>query len=263
MENYIKKNYICPITKMIFLQPVMADDGIIYEEHAIRDWYAHNNNTSPITKEKMSDTLKPILAIKNTIDEYLKIYPHEKEEQFAPLRTHEANKKLIDKIFKEGKNYQNLLSYTNFNMEYIFLIKKTSIFCENASVDVQKYFIDNCDNIEEKNDNRCSLIHCVFFKSPMEIVKHILSKNISFNEANYDIAGDNPVHWLCQNKNLTIEILIQVTDKIKDFHKKNTSGKTPFYYLCSENRNNTALIRYYIVNIIEPAELNSKVSDTG
>ena len=262
MENYIKKNYICPITKMIFLQPVMADDGIIYEEHAIREWYAHNDNTSPITKEKMSDTLKPILAIKNTIEEYLKIYPHEKEERFVPLRTHEANKKFVEKIFKECKNYQNLLSYTNFNMEYIFVCKKTNEFFQNASVEVQKYLIDNCDNIKTRNSVACCLLHYVFWRSSMEVVVHVLSKNISLNDIGNDDDNENLIHFLCQNKNLTLEIFIQVINKIKNFHTKNNKGKTPFDFLCSLNKNNRNLIRYYIVNIIEPAEREAELKNS-
>lgn len=41
----------CPITHAIFRNPVLIDDGIIYEYNAIKKWLKENNNLSPIRKK--------------------------------------------------------------------------------------------------------------------------------------------------------------------------------------------------------------------
>ena len=66
MENHIRKNYICPISKMIFYEPVAADDGIVYEGKFIRDWLEQNKK-SPITGNEMTDKLVPLVLIKNSV----------------------------------------------------------------------------------------------------------------------------------------------------------------------------------------------------
>ena len=41
-------NFICPITHQLFIDPVVAADGYLYEKEAIEEWLKEHN-TSPMT----------------------------------------------------------------------------------------------------------------------------------------------------------------------------------------------------------------------
>ncbi len=64
-------NFICPITQSIMVDPVICDDGITYERSAITQWLS-SNNTSPVTRGYISSNLIFNLALRNTIQDYLK-----------------------------------------------------------------------------------------------------------------------------------------------------------------------------------------------
>ncbi len=57
-ENYGEANLICPLTRQIFQDPVLADDGHVYERTAIIQWISEHG-TSPLTREPLSvDSLR-------------------------------------------------------------------------------------------------------------------------------------------------------------------------------------------------------------
>tara|TARA_B110000046_G_scaffold168279_1_gene186575 strand:+ start:1755 stop:2504 length:750 start_codon:yes stop_codon:yes gene_type:complete len=58
--------FVCPITQSLPLDPVMADDGKVYEKYAISEWLSKHQR-SPLTNETMSTRLVPALQIKNMI----------------------------------------------------------------------------------------------------------------------------------------------------------------------------------------------------
>ena len=69
----IAKEFICPITQELPIQPVTAEDGKIYEETAIRQWFAaklENNEspTSPATGAEIGPKLLPAPQARNTIE---------------------------------------------------------------------------------------------------------------------------------------------------------------------------------------------------
>jgi hypothetical protein len=66
IENFLT----CPISKMILCEPVIAEDGYIYEKQSITEWF-NMKNTSPMTNLQITDNLIPITSLKCIIDEYL------------------------------------------------------------------------------------------------------------------------------------------------------------------------------------------------
>ena len=52
----IADEYLCPITQELPIDPVMAEDGRIYERLAIMEWLGRNRQ-SPITREPMGINL--------------------------------------------------------------------------------------------------------------------------------------------------------------------------------------------------------------
>ncbi|CAF1525590.1 unnamed protein product, partial [Didymodactylos carnosus] len=71
----------CPITQLPIRQPVLAEDGFIYERYAILKWLNEYNNTSPITRQSIDiKNLKTVIDFYNEDDnfvyrEYLPIIP--------------------------------------------------------------------------------------------------------------------------------------------------------------------------------------------
>ena len=69
----IAKEFICPITQELPIQPVTAEDGKIYEETAIRKWFAakletNESPTSPATGAEIGPKLLPAPQARNTIE---------------------------------------------------------------------------------------------------------------------------------------------------------------------------------------------------
>ena len=51
MESEIKipDDYLCPITRELMQNAVVAADGFSYDEIAIKDWFLRGNKISPMT----------------------------------------------------------------------------------------------------------------------------------------------------------------------------------------------------------------------
>jgi len=61
--------FICPITQELPIDPVMAEDGRVYEWSAIESWLARAGQQarSPVTNEPMGPHLLPALQVRNNI----------------------------------------------------------------------------------------------------------------------------------------------------------------------------------------------------
>ena len=65
--NDAAKEFICPITHELPIQPVMAEDGKIYEREAIVEWFARKA-TSPSTGKVIDTELVPVVQVRNNIE---------------------------------------------------------------------------------------------------------------------------------------------------------------------------------------------------
>jgi hypothetical protein len=74
---------MCPITHVVFTEPVIGSDCHTYEKSAIVEWL-RNHGTSPITSKPMTiDSLVLNVALKNTIEELSEmINAYKKSEDF-------------------------------------------------------------------------------------------------------------------------------------------------------------------------------------
>jgi hypothetical protein len=69
-ENEVPKEFICPLTQQIMIDPVMTEEGISYERKAIEIWF-ENNSISPSTNVALgSNILLPNFALKQLIKDY-------------------------------------------------------------------------------------------------------------------------------------------------------------------------------------------------
>mmetsp|Transcript_56460 Transcript_56460/g.93306 ORF Transcript_56460/g.93306 Transcript_56460/m.93306 type:complete len:267 (+) Transcript_56460:46-846(+) len=69
--NTIADEYVCPISQELPLDPVMAEDGKIYERADITTWLA-SNRRSPITNEQIGDRLLPATQVRNMIEQLVR-----------------------------------------------------------------------------------------------------------------------------------------------------------------------------------------------
>ena len=77
MEKY--QQYVCPITKQIFADSVVAADGNMYEREAIEEWFV-KKQTSPLTNEQIVTTLLSVIMIKQEIDKLIENDSNVKEQ---------------------------------------------------------------------------------------------------------------------------------------------------------------------------------------
>ena len=73
VANTIAEEFLCPITQELPAQPVIAEDGKIYERTAIQKWFTkqetdHKKRTSPATNQEIGGRLLPALHVKNSIE---------------------------------------------------------------------------------------------------------------------------------------------------------------------------------------------------
>ena len=65
--NDVAADLVCPITQELPIDPVMAEDGKIYEKKAILEWLSRDA-TSPVTRARMGRRLLPAIQTRNTIE---------------------------------------------------------------------------------------------------------------------------------------------------------------------------------------------------
>ena len=73
----VATEYLCPITAELPLDPVMAEDGRIYERQAIEEHFATRAGRgdgikSPMTNEPMGQRLLPATQVKNSIEKLVR-----------------------------------------------------------------------------------------------------------------------------------------------------------------------------------------------
>lgn len=110
----------CPITHEIFLDPVIASDGITYEKRAIKEWFK-KSSVSPTTNLPIDKVLKKNIIIKNIVSDFLEKNLDKKSLQYNISRNHSDNIKKIDEIIN-NKNFTKLKKYDNF--EFCFFSDK-------------------------------------------------------------------------------------------------------------------------------------------
>ena len=66
----VAEEYVCPITAELPVDPVNAEDGRVYERHAIEEWFARQDDDelrSPVTNEPMGRRLFPAVQVRNSL----------------------------------------------------------------------------------------------------------------------------------------------------------------------------------------------------
>nr|XP_039267689.1 WD repeat, SAM and U-box domain-containing protein 1-like isoform X1 [Styela clava] len=71
-DSSIPDEYLCPISREVMLDPVLAPDGFSYERTEIENWFRRGSVTSPMTNKKLtSRNLVPNQALRTIIMQFL------------------------------------------------------------------------------------------------------------------------------------------------------------------------------------------------
>lgn len=82
----VDDSFICPLSKLIMADPVVAADGETYEREKLEEWLK-DNNTSPVTADEFEHkTVNPTSKQQQAIQKYLAEHPesYDKEEVYLP-----------------------------------------------------------------------------------------------------------------------------------------------------------------------------------
>jgi len=136
-------NLICPITQQVFFEPVVADDGYIYEKDAIKEWI-DMKQISPMTRESITEKVISVQFIKTMVHEYLTKNPEMKARQYIGIKEF---KKHSVTIFDYIKNHEfnKLLDYECYIVDKLQSKKiKTKVKDKDIEISYLKYIIMNC-----------------------------------------------------------------------------------------------------------------------
>lgn len=219
------RSLTCPITGQIFKDPVMAEDGYIYEKTAIKDWF-RENNTSPLTNLEISKTLNKCYTFNAIVEEYLQFHPQERDKQYKLSTDHLDNVQKIKSIINK-KKFNKLLKYRKFDLGTFYETNQilTIIDCENKII---KHIIDNVLDIDAKNYNGFGLLHLCAKYGKSDIILYLINKGVKLEEeTNY---GNRPIHIIA--KYASSDVLKYIINKEVSLDCKNIFGCKPIHVIC-------------------------------
>ena len=224
----------CPITHQIFLNPVVAFDGITYERDAIENWLEKNNH-SPVTREVMISKLyHSNILIKNIVQNYLSANPEAKSSQYI-----ESQSKLDKKFFNLKTNDVVMINKLK-NMSKC-IIKWSAIPPDFfQSIVKMKLLIDKCIDLECRDREGRRPIHYICEFSTPEIIKYIIGKGVNLEAVTRK--GWRPIHYICRYS--TPEMIKFIIDNNVNLECETKKGWRPIHYICKNSTDE--IIRYMI-----------------
>lgn len=165
----------CPITKEIFNQPVIADDGFTYEKWAIDKCInGDGDGVSPMTREPITEYFENKI-VKNLVIKLLEHSPELKEEQFGSdvYNDYLQNKDCCIKLVKH-KNFTK--------------------FSESTSIRL----LDNLCH-DRKNYTLIQYV-CINFNTEINIFEKILTNSFDLNC--HDQLGNTPLFYITKHGTL-------------------------------------------------------------
>lgn len=234
MENInVEIFLICPITTLIFEDPVVASDGYTYERKAIVKWLV-DHDTSPLTRDYISNSLLSNEVIKTVVQQYKKKFPdygllsYSSDKEFLL-------KSLLKSDFSQIKNYKQFDLNDMFKTEIDNICIVEHIFSKCKDSNVLKHFVNNCLDIYASNNNGEGIIHfiCRYCeknkKKSLDMYDHIVSKNICLNVE--DKKGRIPLHYII-TYSTRLDIALDLINRTDNLNHATKSGKTALHYAC-------------------------------
>ncbi len=183
----------CPISTMLMHNPVVADDGYIYEKVVLEDYRSQSTQESPITRQNMSNTMRPVPLFTKIRDLFVEINPDLKEDILLPDFTFENNVNTIYGILGSD-NHDPILQYTGFQLGH-----------NGGGMPILSYLLQKCKSFN--------------------IIKHVFDNSTDFNATFSN--GWKVIHYVCNYSVPTVILYVFNKADPKDLTTKTDDGKTP------------------------------------
>jgi serine/threonine protein kinase len=193
---------LCPITLVLFRDPVLADDGHTYEREAIIKWI-QKNGRSPITDRPLSlEHLYPNHAIKKAIDHFEKTLKNKNYRYILGIDVQKKAGRPLFQTFGKTIYYAEWLP-TNPNLPEIILLKIDGARAQKESsfyVDLSRHphIVKTYGFVHEENDNEDDENNAI-----MLLQEHAPMGSL------YDLLQERRK---APNENILIEMFLQIID---------------------------------------------------
>lgn len=105
----IPASFKCPITHDVMRDPVVTQDGHVYEREAIQEWFRRGHRSSPVTGMMLPNlALLPEVPLRRAIEEYMCLRPDIARKEFN-LRSALTSAQEVVKDLEEELHSQKLL----------------------------------------------------------------------------------------------------------------------------------------------------------
>ena len=251
-ENNVNlEYYVCPLTKLIFAEPVVAADGYIYEEMAIKEWLKESY-LSPKTGETMNSRLVKVHTFKALVDKFMEEHPELYEQKFLVKKPYYLFKnEFVNEL--QNKNFGNLKDYTNIMInDYLENVEddndesyeSSSIFSDDSvkyftiitflakhctNYDAIKHVLDNSLDYDMEDEDGFRPIHIISKYSTAKIIKYLIEKDIDIESC--DANGMRSMHYICQFQNFNDDLIKYMIEKNVDLYAVDQNGYQPLHYL--------------------------------
>lgn len=228
------------LTNKLFNDPILADDGEIYERSSLIKYLKENNNKSPTYDDKqISYKFIKVHSIRELVDVFIDTFPILKKELYGVDNINENTKMLhcdcnfeVNLIFEE-ETYQDLLKYCQFDIQNI-LIKNLQNFINKPYSDIQKYFFDNINdiNINVMYNSGYYNIMNIIIRYNLKLFEYILFKydNVDVNAYCPD-DGNTILHQVAKYYRRPYNIVIRLIEKNVNLLCTNNDGETALMFV--------------------------------
>jgi ankyrin repeat protein len=213
-NNIVSSCLVDETTKKIFLHPVLLPNGKIYEKDVLVRMLNVDDKIDGVRYDETDFIVCPTIEemIKNHLDEH----PEDKANQFMTAED-------VNQCIHDG-NFDRLLNCDKF---YFGEIRNPKKLCEQAPINVLKYFIDKCEDLNCRDrDDDWYLIHHFIFGSDPEVVKYLINKNVELEVC--DLENWRPIHFAIQYS--TPEIIKLLINKKVHLNVITDDEKTPLHF---------------------------------
>ena len=231
IDTFINK-LRCPLTGKLFLEPIIADDGNIYEKDALINILIHNNGIIPNTGNKINNIGNTVWQLKTLIDLILQNYDYIKKELYIKNDIQlpniiPYNKGLFD-IF--GNNLDILYRFDKLFIKDFYLRggeKLDEFFKYNKNI-IDKLLSkmqDLNDGIRGNPDNDLNPLNIAIKSGDKDIIMLFIKNGADINKA---ICTEN--NWTATHQiiyyNFDIEIIKIFIDKCDNLFQKTKNGNS-------------------------------------
>jgi ankyrin repeat protein len=244
-----------------FLDPVLADDGFIYERDVINDYREQYNSMSPMTRGYISNKFRSVKLLKDIVDCYMNINPDRQKQRYKINNDFNDN---INRIFMSltNGNSEILFRYTNFvlNSRYDGKYFMNRLFKYCNDIEVIKHVINNTEDITVVDNYDWNIFHYSSKYSSSDIIEYIyqVTKQYDFiNKKNND--NQYPLHIACKYNNNS-DVIIKLIEYGCPINSQDVNEQTPLELICRYNSNQALgyIIRKTCMNktVLETVNIN-------